>query len=174
MKTLTVVVLIAASLLLTGCDRPKQGGREPNPGRQSSTAQADQSATSGGNETGEELSADALSGFNDAKLYCLGIMLYAAKNQNLLPTNLDQTVPYLREAGQMPSGTNRFDILYQGSLDKLSRPTTNGIVVLRSQRWQGRDGKWTRVYGFADGHCEVHSEVGGSFDAWEKQRSAQP
>jgi hypothetical protein len=174
MKTLTVMILVAASSLLAGCDRPKQGGTEPNPGRQSSAAQADQSATSGGNETGDELSGDALSRFNDAKIYCLGIMLYAAKNQNLLPTNMDQTLPYLRGADQMPSGTNRFDILYQGSMDKLSSPTTNGLVVLRSQRWQGRDGKWTRVYGFADGHCEVHSEAGGSFDTWEKQRSAQP
>ena len=174
MKTVTAMILVAASLLLAGCDRPKQGGTQPNPGRQSSAAQTDQNATSGGIEAGEELSGDALSKFNDAKLYCLGIMLYAAKNRNLLPTNLDQTVPYLREAGQMPSGTNRFDILCQGSMDKLSRPTTNGIVVLRSQSWQGTDGKRTRVYGFADGHCEAYSEASGSFDAWERQHSARP
>jgi hypothetical protein len=174
MKTLTVVILLAASLLLTGCDRPKQGGTEPNSGRQSSAAKADQSAASEGNDTSEELSGVALSRFNDAKIYCLGMMLYAAKNQNYFPTNLDQTLPGLREADQKPSGTNRFDILFQGAMDKLPNPMTNGIIVLRSQPWQGGDGRWTRVYGFADGHCEVHSEADGSFDTWEKQRLVRP
>lgn len=174
MKTLTVVTLLATSMLLTGCDQPKQGGREPNPGTHSSAPQADQSATSEGSDTGEKLSGDALSRLNDAKIYCLGMMLYAAKNQSLFPTNLDQTLPYLRETHQMPSSTNRFDILYHGSMDKLPNPMTNGIIVLRSQPWQGGDGKRTRVYGFADGHCEVHSEADGSFDTWEKQHLARP
>jgi hypothetical protein len=154
-------------LLLTGCDKPKQDGTAPNPGTQGSAAQAAQSKSSGGNETGEELSGDALSRFNDAKIYCLGMMLYAATNQNLFPTNLEQTLPYLRVANLTPSGTNRFEILYQGSVDKLPRTMTNGIIVLRSQPWQGGDGRRTRVYGFADGHCEVHSEANAGFDVWE-------
>lgn len=174
MKTVTVVILLAASLLLTGCDKPKQDGRAPNPGTQASAAQATQSKSSGGNETGEELSGDALSRFNDAKIYCLGMMLYAATNQNLFPTNLEQTLPYLREANLTPSGTNRFEMLYQGSVDKLPSTMTNGIIVLRSQPWQGGDGRRRRIYGFADGHCEVHSETNGGFDAWEKQRLSRP
>jgi hypothetical protein len=161
-------------LPLTGCDQPKQGETRPNPARQSSAAQSARSTASEDKDAGEELSGDALSRFNDAKIYCLGMMLYAAKNQNLFPTNLDQTLPYLREVGQMPSGTNRFDILYQGSMDKLPSRMTNGIIALRSQPWQGGAGKRMRIYGFADGHCEVRSEADGSFDAWEKQHLARP
>jgi hypothetical protein len=175
MKTLIAVILVAASSLLTGCDQPKEGGSTgTNSSTQISAAQVDQRATSEGRETGEELSGVALSRFNDAKLYCLGMMLYAIKNQSHFPTNLDQTLPYLREAAQMPSGTNRFEILYRGSLDKLPSPMTNGIIVLRSQSWQGGDGKWMRVYGFTDGHCEVHSEADANFDTWEKQHLAKP
>lgn len=129
MKTMTVVILLADSLLLTGCDKPKQDGTAPNPG-----TQAARSTSSGGIETGEELSGEALSRFNDAKIYCLGMMLYAATNRNLFPTNLEQTLPYLREANLAPSGTNRFEMLYQGSLDKLPSTMTNGIIVLRSQQ----------------------------------------
>jgi|SRR5581483_2765745 len=91
-----------------GCDKPKQGGTAPNPGTQASTAQAARITSSGGTETDEELSGDSLSRFNDAKIYCLGMMLYAAKNQNVFPTNLEQTLPYLREASLTPSGTYRF------------------------------------------------------------------
>ena len=174
MKTLTVVILVAASLLLTGCERPKQDGMAPKPERQSSTAQVAPRATAEGDDTGEGLAGDVLSKLNDAKLYCLGMILYATKNQNLFPTNLDQTLPYLREANRIPSGTNRFEILYQGSMDKLPGTMTNGIIVFRSQPWQGGDGKRTRIYGFADGHCEVHSEANGSFDTWEKQHLARP
>ena len=174
MKTLPVMILFAVFLLLTGCDRPKQAGTGPNPGRQTSAPQADPMTTSKGIDTGEQLSGDAQSRFNDAKLYCLGSILYAEKNQNLFPTNLDQTLPYLREAKRTPSGTNHFDIPYQGSMDKLPSPMTNGIIVLRSQPWQGADAKQTRIYGFADGHCEIHSESDGGFDTWENQHLAQP
>jgi hypothetical protein len=86
------------------------------------------------------------------------------KNQNLFPTNL--RLPYLKEVGRTPSGTNQFEILYQGSFLQLTNPAS---IVIRSEPWQGKSQKWTRVYGFADGHCEVHSEPDGNFDAWEKR-----
>jgi hypothetical protein len=178
MKPLNIAVaaaaLLAASLALTGCDQPQQDRTASNPGSQNSVTQAVQSAASNGNDTQDELQGEALSRFNDAKLYCLGIMLYAVKNQNRCPTNLDQTMPYLREANSPPSGTNRFDLLYQGSMAQFTNSTTTGgIIVIRSEPWQGKNGKWTRIYGFADGHCEAHSEPGGNFDAWEKQHSAK-
>ncbi len=172
MKELTFVLLLSTTLLLTGCGRSSQERTASKPGTPTGAAPAVQGAASKGGETGDELSGGGLSRFSDAKIYCLGMLLYASKNQMLYPTNLDQTLPYLREAHQMPSGTNRFDILYQGSLQTLPRGTANGIVVLRSTAWQGEDGKRRRVCGFADGHCEVHAEAERNFDAWEKQHLA--
>ncbi len=113
---------------------------------------------------------EALSKFNDAKIYCLGLMMYAMKHAKSFPTNLDQTQPYLRLANRAPSGTNQFDILYQGSLSDLTNPAVVGrTIVLRSQPWLGKDGKWVRIYGFADGHCEAHTAADGDFTAWESQ-----
>jgi hypothetical protein len=79
------------------------------------------------------------------------------------------TLPYLREASFTPSGTNRFEILYSGSLLQLTNPTS---IVIRSEIWQVNSQKWTRIYGFADGHCEVHSAPDGNFDAWERRHSS--
>jgi len=167
-------ILLAASMLLAGCGQSKQDAAVPDSATQTSSIQAAQDAPSEGNDMGEERSGDVISSFNDARIYCLGMILYATKNQNLFPTNLDQTLPYLREANQAPSGTNRFDILYWGSLDALPSPMISEIIVLRSGSWEGRDGKWSRVYGFADGHCEIHTEADDSFDAWEKRHMIQP
>ena len=40
------------------------------------------------------------------------------------------------------------------------------------------DGRWQKAYGFVDGHCEIHTEADGNFDAYEKDRivsrQAQP
>lgn len=172
MKPVNMVILLAASLALTGCDQPKRE-KTTNPEGHLSTTQALQSAASAASDIAEEQQGNALSRFNDAKLYCLGMNLYAAKNQNLFPTNLDQTLPLLHDANLAPSGTNRFEILYHGSLDQFTNSaTTIGLIVIRSDPWQERDGKWTRVYGFADGHCEAHSEADRDFDAWERQHSA--
>jgi hypothetical protein len=164
--------LLAAFLAFAGCNKPKQDGTAPSHGSQITATQAAQSAALYGNDTEGETPGEALSKINDAKIYSLGMILYATKNKNHFPTNLDQTFPYLREANQSPSGTNQFEILYQGSLDALPNPMTNGIIVIRSDPWQTTDGKWTRVYGFADGHCEAHSEPNENFDDWERQHSA--
>jgi hypothetical protein len=110
---------------------------------------------------------------NDARLYCLGMLLFAADNpHHYYPTNLDQTLPYLRKANFMLNGTNEFEILFQGSRDDLSNSIVSRIIVLRSEPWQNQDGKWARIYGFADGHSEAHFEPNKNFDYWESQHSA--
>ena len=49
----------------------------------------------------------------------------------------------------------------------------NAIVIREKQAWQ-RDGKWSRTYAFADGHCEIHVSPDGNFDDWESQHIANP
>jgi len=146
-------VLLAVSLASAGCN---------------------QSVVLGSKPTEEQLQEKTISNLHDAKLYCLGILLYAQKHQNVCPANLSQTLPYLRTAERLPSGTNHFEIFYRGSFDKLPNTMTNGIIVIRSDSWQTTDGKRMRIYGFADGHCEAHSEPDDDFAAWEKQHSLSP
>jgi hypothetical protein len=108
---------------------------------------------------------------DDARLYCTGMILYALDHQQHYPTNLSQTLPYWRKSNLTPGGTNGFEIIFQGSMDDLTNAVTSRIIVLRSESWQAQTGKWARIYGFADGHCETHVETNGDFTDWETQHS---
>jgi len=167
----SVKIALAATLAFAGCGQRNQKRVETARQPLGSAQEAVQNADSDSNDGQKQLKGEALSRFDDAKIYCLGMLLYAEKNQNLFPTNLDLTLPFLKQAGHAPSGTNRFEILYQGSFLQLSNPAT---IVLRSEPWQEEGRKWTRIYGFADGHCETHSELDGHFDAWEKRHLSLP
>jgi len=49
----------------------------------------------------------------------------------------------------------------------------NVIVIREKQAWQS-NGKWSRIYAFADGHSEIHASPDGNFDEWESQRIVTP
>jgi type II secretory pathway pseudopilin PulG len=83
--------------------------------------------------------------FQDARLYCSGMILYALDNQHHYPTNLVQTLPYLREANLAPNNANQFEILFHGSLDDLSNSNASRTIVMRSKTWQDQDGHWARI-----------------------------
>jgi hypothetical protein len=98
------------------------------------------------------------------------MILYATENKNYFPSDLGLTLPYLRQANHTLAETNGFEILYRGSLNNFcnSPSIASRRIVLRSAPWQGQDGKWARIYGFADGHCETHPELDNNFTNWEK------
>jgi hypothetical protein len=162
--------LFVAVLTWTGCGQRYEKRLEAVAEPPSSTPVAVTNVDSDDNDGQQYSEEDALSRFDDAKIYCMGMLLYAQKNQNIFPTNLNLTLPYLKESGRLPTGTNRFEILNQGSFLQLTNPAS---IVIRSEVWRGKSQKWTRIYGFADGHCEVHSEADGNFDAWEKRHLLQ-
>lgn len=112
---------------------------------------------------------------NEAYILAMCFITYADKNRGQFPTNFDQIDAYTNRdyTNQYPlSGTNDFEIVYQGSLHALRDP---GAVILfqENQPWQ-YDGKWAKTYGFADGHAEVQSRADGDFSAFEKQHTLQP
>jgi RNA polymerase sigma factor (sigma-70 family) len=110
---------------------------------------------------------------NDAKQSCLGLLMFAGDNGGQFPTNLNQTDPYLKGA---LSGTNDFELLYQGSEGAFTNPgsTASTIVIRERTATPAPNGGWLKVYGFADGHVETHSEQNGDFDAWEAQHMPPP
>jgi hypothetical protein len=118
-----------------------------------------------------------------AKDFLLAFILYAMDNQNQFPASFDQAVRYFPDAfnadpvsgdlAEFIQATNQFEIVYRGSRDALTN--AGNVMVLRErQARQWPDGKWSKVYGFADGHSETHSEAEGNFDIWEKQRIVTP
>jgi len=162
---------VAASLLWTGCGQSSRDSTNRDSSTNTTSTQPIQNVQVQSNAADEDWQEETASRFSDAKDYCLGMLLYALKHGNMFPTNLNQTLPYLSAAKAVPSGTNHFDILYHGSLDKLPNPMTNGIILIRSDPCRMAGGRWTRVYGFADGHCERHSEPDSNFAAWEEEHS---
>jgi RNA polymerase sigma factor (sigma-70 family) len=120
------------------------------------------------------LKAETMTRLNYSKNLILAFFLYADKNQNQFPTNFDQAAPFLGpDATNQTSVTyDQFEIVYHGAMNAVANPG-NAIVIREKQAWQ-RDGKWSRTYAFADGHCEIHVSPDGNFDDWESQHIANP
>ena len=120
------------------------------------------------------LKAEATTKLNFSKNLILSFFLYEDKNQNQFPTNFDQAAPFLPpEATNQTSVTShQFEILYHGPMNTIANPG-NAIVIREKQAWQS-DGKWSRTYAFADGHCEIHVSPDGNFEEWESRHLAMP
>ena len=110
----------------------------------------------------------AISRLNDSRLYVLGLLMHAEDNQQLMATNFEQAAPYFSKLERPPTGTNQFDIIFQGPRDGVTNPSSV-ILVRERQPRQAQDGGWTRAYGFLDGHSEIHKEPTANFDAWEQR-----
>jgi RNA polymerase sigma factor (sigma-70 family) len=94
------------------------------------------------------------------------LLMYSLDHQGKLPEKVDELGKYLEE---FPiTGTNQFDIVYHGSFNDI-QDRNQTIVVRESQPQPTPDGKWSKIYGFADGHSEVHAEANHNFDAYEKE-----
>ena len=111
---------------------------------------------------------------NDARLLVLGLIMHAQDHQGKFPATLDQVAPYLGANAETKfTGTNQFELVYQGSLNNIGNPTS-AVVVRETQASQAPGGNWFRAYGFADGHSEIRSSADGNFGAWEKEHTAVP
>ena len=62
-----------------------------------------------------------------------------------------------------------FDVVYQGPLNQL-QDAGRTIVIRQRQPEQRTDGAYTRIYGFGDGHVEIHKTTDGNFEGWERER----
>jgi RNA polymerase sigma factor (sigma-70 family) len=118
----------------------------------------------------------------DAKIWVHGLHQYQAQHQNEYPTNWEQVLPYLenairadlnpgetlRDPADLLSGTNQFEITYQGKSDAITN-WAGAIVLREKEAWPNPTGGWNRTYGFADGHTEIHRSAEGNFEPWEQQ-----
>jgi RNA polymerase sigma factor (sigma-70 family) len=108
---------------------------------------------------------------NFSKQWMLAIYLYADAQGGVVPTQLAEAVPYF-EAGDEPIqglSTDDLEIVYAGRFDEISEPARTIVLREREPR-PAPDGKWTRAYGFADGHSEIRSQTTPDFSVWEEER----
>lgn len=107
---------------------------------------------------------------NVSRQVVLALIVYANYNQNQFPTNFNQAAAYLGNSPEVATNLNNFEIVYRGSFADVANPS-EAILVRSSQPWMV-NGKWTKVYGFVDGHSVTHSEPDGNFDQYEQQHGA--
>ena len=112
----------------------------------------------------------AIQKLNTAKQGLLAFIMFADDNSNQFPTNFASASRYVNGDFMAQVETN-FDLVYQGSMTNIADPSAT-IVLKEKQAWQSIDGKWLKVYGFADGHAVVKSEPSGNFDDFESQHMA--
>ena len=107
--------------------------------------------------------------------WMLALSLYAEKHQDQLPTDFGQAKDFLPEQAKAETNvtTDQFEIVYQGKWRDVKKPADT-IVLREKQARQMPYGNWTRAYGFADGHSEIHSAADGNFEPWEKDRILTP
>jgi hypothetical protein len=99
---------------------------------------------------------------------------YAMDHQNQSPSNLDQLAPYLAKENRSLSGSNQFEIIYQGSLDNLQGIPRESVAVVREQQpWPGPDGKMRRLYGMMGGVGQI-VEADDNFQSWEAKHVISP
>ena len=125
-------------------------------------------------QTSLQAREEALTIMNHGKQWMLAFFTYAQEHGQQAPTTFEQAEPFLSKRDpELQAAADLFDIVYQGNWRTLKNPAQ--VIVLREkQARQMPDGKWTRNYAFADGHCQMHSEPDGNFDAWEKERIIVP
>ena len=92
---------------------------------------------------------------------------YAYHHQGQSPTGFDQIMEYLAKQNLSVSGSNQFEIIYQGSRDDLEGLPTATIAVVRDrQTLTAPDGTLVRAYGMMNGVGQmVRSD--DNFQAWE-------
>jgi hypothetical protein len=94
-------------------------------------------------------------------------------NQGWFPTNWQQVGGFTND--YPVTGTNGFEIVHKGPINRVQLGTNaDRTILLRSAAWPTLDGKWERVYGFADAHSQVVMVPDGNFSAWEEQNTFTP
>jgi hypothetical protein len=113
---------------------------------------------------------------NDARVLAAALRKYADEHQGVFPLDLGQITPYLPGPLQPSSeswdnaplsGTNQFEIAFQGSWAELTNIPPRRVAIIREQLpWLRPDGRWARTYGFADGSASIIVSD-DNFQSWE-------
>jgi RNA polymerase sigma factor (sigma-70 family) len=107
-----------------------------------------------------------------AKQAVLGVVMYAADNQNHYPTNIMDMTNYFNNPQFVDSLKSQFELVTRGSVENVSNAANT--IALRQSAPVQLEGKWVKVYGFVDGHVQVLQQPPEGFDAWEQAHMIPP
>jgi hypothetical protein len=127
---------------------------------------------------------------------------YARTHDGQFPASFDQlgaNAPRFR-GGNQNITTDQFDLMYTGTTAALTN-AANTIVMREKEAWNAGTfprppdqlvkiygltdqagvllggmvpNQWAKVYGFADGHMEIHQEIENDFSDFEQQHTVPP
>jgi RNA polymerase sigma factor (sigma-70 family) len=120
----------------------------------------------------ELLRQQAIARLNDAKNLVLALQMFAADNQNQLPSDLSQTTNYWKHADRSFTNSDSFEQVIFGSLEAITNRAST--IAVRERQASNPKGKWVKAYGFADGHSEIKVEPAEGFEQWEKAHIFTP
>jgi len=109
---------------------------------------------------------------DNSKQWGLFFHIYANDHKDQFPASFEQAAKAQGMESMLEYATNNLDIVYSGSLSNIS---PDAIIIKEKQAKLNPKGEWIKVYGFADGSVQVHTEPDeASFAAWEKKRMVEP
>jgi RNA polymerase sigma factor (sigma-70 family) len=110
----------------------------------------------------------------ESKKWVMASFLYARKNQGQFPSNLTQVASGQANATAVTStaASDQMELVYRGSFAALKDPQT--VIVLKQKQAVPYGNRWAKVYGYGDGHVEMHVQAEKTFDEWESQHITAP
>ena len=111
---------------------------------------------------------------DDAMSLAMAIVRYADDHRGEISSDVERLAPYLRKYDRTLTGTNEFEIIHTGTLNRVTNYPSHAVAILRErQPWLAPSGRWARYYGKANGGCEVVESV-DNFAAWEAEHVLPP
>lgn len=111
---------------------------------------------------------------DDAMSLAMAIVRYAVDHQGEVSSDMERLAPYLRKYDRTLTGTNEFEIIHTGTLNRVTNYPSVAVAILRErQPWLAPSGRWARYYGMANGGCRLVESV-DNFAAWEAEHILPP
>jgi len=122
----------------------------------------------------DELHQRATGKIRDAEVLIYGISGYAEEHHGEIPSSLEQVAPYSLKQHRSLTGTNEFEIVYQGTVEDLKNIPSGAVAVIRErQPWLEPNGKWARAYAMNWGWVQI-VESEDNFQSWEAEHIIPP
>jgi RNA polymerase sigma factor (sigma-70 family) len=115
----------------------------------------------------EDARAIAIAKLNLSKQWCMAAIMYANDNKGQSPSNFDAAAAYFSKKDLDANvSLDQFEHVFHGNLEHVNKPGET-ILIREKEAVPSKDGSWSKAYGFADGHAEIHREPQNNFDAFE-------
>ena len=122
------------------------------------------------NQENDPVRIETIARLNTGKQVAVAFLMFANDNAEAFPQTLDQVKDYFPKDGkELASAQANFDVMSSGTLTNIAKPSQT-VLLREKQARRGTDGKWVKVYVFADGHAEAMVAPTGDFDARERER----